>query len=68
MEGGEKTKNNFSAYWGWYSAISSLAENKVWLFRDVTGLPLAQCLNHISYLMDYNKEQEKKIKESNRYD
>ena len=66
-EVGDENKNTFSSYWGWYSAISALAENKVWLFRDVTSLPLAQALNHIAYLMDFNKEQEKKVKEQNRY-
>jgi hypothetical protein len=61
---GNENKNNFSSHWGWYSAVSALAENQVWLFRNVTDLPLAQCLNHIAYLLDFNKEQEKKLKES----
>jgi hypothetical protein len=50
-------------FWGWYQAIVLLAENKIWKIDSVTNLPLVACLNHLSWLMDYNNEQEKKIKE-----
>jgi len=56
-------ENSFASHWGWYSAISSLSENKIWKMDDVSSLPLVMCLNHLSYLMDFNKEQEKLMKE-----
>ena len=55
--------NTFNGYWGWYIAISFLAENKVWKIDNVVSLPLVSALNHLAYLMDYNREEEKKIKQ-----
>ena len=60
---GDKPENSFSSYWGWYSAISTLCEEQVWRFNDVSRLSVYQCLNHLSYIMDLSKEREKKIKE-----
>jgi hypothetical protein len=64
VEDDGNNENSFASHWGWYQAISSLSENKIWLFNDVTDLPLVQCLNHLSYLMDFNKEKERIMKES----
>jgi hypothetical protein len=55
-------KNSFNDHWGWYHAISSLAENKVWQIDNVVNLTLIGALNHLSYLVDLNKEKEKEIK------
>jgi len=57
-------KNTMGKFWGWYQAIVLLAENKVWKIDSVTNLPLVACLNHLSWLMDFNSQQEQKIKES----
>jgi len=61
VEGPEDT-TSFSYHWGWYQAISSLAENKVWQIDNVVNLSLISALNHLSYLVDLNKEKEKEIK------
>ncbi len=59
-------KSSFAKHWGWYSAISTLADNKVWVVDDVTNLPLISCLNHLAYIMDLNQQAEKQIKEMNK--
>jgi hypothetical protein len=59
----DENQNSMGKFWGWYQAISFLAENKVWKIDSVTNLPLVACLNHLSFLMDYNKQQEEKIKQ-----
>jgi hypothetical protein len=58
--------NNFSSYWGWYQAISTLSEDKVWQIDHVVSLPLVLCLNHLSYLIDKNQERERLNKFQNR--
>jgi hypothetical protein len=58
--------SSFAKHWGWYSAISTLADNKVWVVDDVTNLPLISCLNHLAYIMDLNQQAEKQIKEMNK--
>jgi hypothetical protein len=52
----------FYEFYGWYSAISFLAENKVWQIDAVTNLPLVACLNHLAYIVDFNNEKEKELK------
>jgi len=54
---------SFSAHWGWYSAISHLSQDKVWEISKVTNLSLVACLNHLAYLIDLDKEKNKKLKE-----
>lgn len=61
---GDENQNSFAKHWGWYTAVSKLAEDKVWKINDVVALPLIACLNHLSYIMDVNKEEEKRIKEA----
>ena len=56
-----QNKDSFSSHWGWYSAVSTLCEEKVWLFDDVSNLSLYQCLNHLSYIKDLNNEREKQM-------
>ena len=56
---GNEDKNNFNAYWGWYSAISTLANDSVFEIDNVVALPLYQCLNHLSYIIDKRQEQER---------
>ena len=65
MEGAQ-AENNFNAHWGWYQAISTLSEDKVWKIDDITCLSLLSCLNHLSYLIDKNREQERLSKIKNR--
>jgi hypothetical protein len=55
-------KNSFHSHYGWYYAISSLAENKIWQVDNVVNVSLVGALNHLSYLVDLNKEKEKEIK------
>ncbi len=55
-------KNSFYGHYGWYHAISQLAENKVWQIDNVVNLTLISALNHLSYLVDLNKEKEREIK------
>jgi hypothetical protein len=57
----DEDKNNFSSHWGWYSAISTLCEEQVWRFDDVSNLSLYQCLNHLSYIKDLNQERQKQL-------
>jgi hypothetical protein len=59
----DEVENSFGKFWGWYAAISFLAENKIWKIDSITNLSLVACLNHLSFLVDSNKEQEKKIKQ-----
>lgn len=61
-----EVEDNFNAYWGWYQAVSTLSEDKVWKIDGVTNLPLTLCLNHLSYLIDKNREQERLNKIQNR--
>jgi hypothetical protein len=61
-----ENEDNFGSHWGWYQAISTLSEDKVWKIDDVTNLPLTLCLNHLSYLIDKNREQERLNKINNR--
>jgi hypothetical protein len=57
--GDDEIENSFSEFWGWYSIISSLAENKVWQIDGVTNISLVSALNNLSYLMELAKEKEK---------
>jgi hypothetical protein len=59
----DKTTGSFSKFWGYYQIISFLAEEKIWKMDFVTNTRLVFALNHLSYLMDLNKEKEKLIKE-----
>jgi hypothetical protein len=59
----DEIENSFGKFWGWYSAISFLAENKIWQIDNVTNLSLVACLNHLSYLVDVNNEKERQIKQ-----
>jgi hypothetical protein len=59
----DESENSFGKFWGWYAAISFLAENKVWKIDSITNLSLVACLNHLSYLVDVNNEKEKQIKQ-----
>jgi hypothetical protein len=61
-----ENENSFSSYWGWYQAISTLAEDQVWEIDNVVSLPLVSCLNHLSYLIDKNQERERLSKMQNR--
>jgi hypothetical protein len=63
--GDDETPNSFNAFWGWYQGINVLAENKIWQIDYVTSLSLVACLNHLSYLMDLNKETERITKQQN---
>lgn len=56
-------KSSFAKHWGWYAAISTLAENHIWEIDNVTNLSLISCLNHLAYLMDINQQMEKEIKQ-----
>jgi hypothetical protein len=60
--GDDEVENNFSSFWGWYQALSVLSDDKVWQIDIVSNLPLITCLNHLSYLMDLNKQKEEAIK------
>jgi hypothetical protein len=62
----DEVENSFVGFWKWYAAISFLAENKVWQVDHVTNIPLMAALNHLSFLMDLNKEKEKQMKEANK--
>ena len=59
-------KSSFAKHWGWYSALSTLAENKVWVVDSITTLSHISCLNHLTYLMDINQQAEKQAKEISR--
>ena len=58
-----ETQNSFGQHWGWYQSISVLSEDRVTEIDRVTSLPLISCLNHLSYLMDLNKEKERIMKQ-----
>ena len=59
----DETENSFIKFWGWYSCISLLAQDKVWKIDSITDLSLITCLNHLSYINDLNQERNKQIKE-----
>jgi hypothetical protein len=60
--GDDEAEGGFSEFWGYYIWINQLTENKVWKINDITSLPLVLCLNHLSYLNDLHKEQDKQLK------
>jgi hypothetical protein len=62
--GDDEIENSFSSFWGWYQALSFLSNDLVWQIDTVSNLPLITCLNHLSYLMDLNKQKEEAIKKS----
>jgi hypothetical protein len=62
MVGDDEGETGFYEFYGWYAAISFLAENKVWQIDNVTSLPLVACLNHLTYIVDLNKEKDKQMK------
>ena len=58
-------KNNFGEFWGWYAIISRLAEDRIWLFNEITNLPLISCLNHVSYIYDVNQQRKQEAEKRN---
>jgi hypothetical protein len=60
---GDEAEDGFYQFYGWYAAISFLAEDKVWQIDHVTSLPLVACLNHLAYIVDFNNEKEKQMKQ-----
>lgn len=59
---GNEDSNNFAKFWGYYIWVSKLSQDKIWKVSSITSLPLTLCLNHLSYLLDVHKEEEKAIK------
>jgi hypothetical protein len=60
--GDDEVEGGFSQFWGYYIWISQLADNDIGKISTVTSQPLVLCLNHLSYLMDLHKEQDKAMK------
>lgn len=61
-----ETESSFSKFWGYYQIISFLAQEKIWKMDFVTNTRLVFALNHLSYLMDLNKERERVTKQQNK--
>jgi len=53
---------SFGAFFGWYSAISTLAQDDVTKIDKVTEIPLVLALNHLSYMKALNEEKEQQLK------
>jgi hypothetical protein len=53
---------SFGSFYGWYSAISSLANEDITKIEEVTKISLNLALNHLGYLKSLADEKDKQLK------
>ena len=58
----EEDDVSFGSFYGWYSAISTLANEDVTKIEEVTKISLNLALNHLGYLKALNEERDKQLK------
>ena len=54
-------EETINSKWGWYAILCNIADNNFLDIEEITKKNFKECLTYISYMSDYNKEQEKKI-------
>ena len=54
-------EETLNSKWGWYAILCNIADNKFLDIEEITKKNFKECLTYMSYMSDYNQEQEKKI-------
>ena len=57
---------SFGSFYGWYTAISTLANEDVTKIEEVTQISLKLALNHLGYLKSLQEEKDKQLKKQMR--
>jgi Golgi nucleoside diphosphatase len=57
-------ETSFQQTFGWFVVINRLSSNDITKHEMIYGMNVVEVLNHLTYLISYDREQERLLKQS----